>query len=120
MKSISAKLKGSLASKPTRSNTPRVFRRVGFFHFSPAEECTQPGEVNSIPVGSDDRMRPTPSLRRPRGRMFQTRSFMMMCLKNWLSATVAIALLAGTVAAADTVAGGKVKSVNADNKTFVL
>jgi hypothetical protein len=45
---------------------------------------------------------------------------MMMCLKNWLSATLAIALMASTVAAADTVASGKVKSINADNKTFVL
>ena len=43
-----------------------------------------------------------------------------MCLSKWLSATLAIALMAGAVAAADTVAGGKVKSVNADNKTFVL
>jgi Cu/Ag efflux protein CusF len=43
-----------------------------------------------------------------------------MCLKNWLSATMAIALLASTAAAADTVASGKVKSINADNKTFVL
>jgi Cu/Ag efflux protein CusF len=45
---------------------------------------------------------------------------MMMCLTKWLSATLAIALLASTVAAADTVSSGKVKSVNADNKTFVL
>ncbi len=44
----------------------------------------------------------------------------MMCLSKWISATVAIVLLTGTVAAADTVAGGKVKSINADNKTFVL
>ena len=44
----------------------------------------------------------------------------MMCLTKWLSATLAIALLAGTVAAADKVAGGKVKSINADKKTFVL
>jgi Cu/Ag efflux protein CusF len=43
-----------------------------------------------------------------------------MCLKNWLSATLAIALLASTAAAADTVASGKVKSINAENKTFVL
>jgi Cu/Ag efflux protein CusF len=45
---------------------------------------------------------------------------MMKFLTKWLSATMAIALLAGTVAAADTVASGKVKSINADNKTFVL
>ena len=44
----------------------------------------------------------------------------MRCLKNWLSATLAIALMASTAAAADTVAGGKIKSINADNKTFVL
>jgi hypothetical protein len=44
----------------------------------------------------------------------------MMCLSKFLGATVAIALLAGSVAAADTVAGGKVKSINADDKTFVL
>jgi Cu/Ag efflux protein CusF len=43
-----------------------------------------------------------------------------MCLTKWLSATLAIALMASTVAAADTVASGKVKSINADNKTFVL
>jgi hypothetical protein len=43
-----------------------------------------------------------------------------MCLKNWLSATLAIALLASSAAAADTVAAGKIKSINADNKTFVL
>jgi Cu/Ag efflux protein CusF len=45
---------------------------------------------------------------------------MMMCHTKWLSATLAIALLASAAAAADTVAGGKVKSINADNKTFVL
>jgi Cu/Ag efflux protein CusF len=44
----------------------------------------------------------------------------MMCLSKWLSATLAIALMASTVTAADTVASGKVKSINADNKTFVL
>ena len=44
----------------------------------------------------------------------------MMCLKNWLSATLAIALMASTAVAADTVAAGKIKSINADNKTFVL
>jgi len=43
-----------------------------------------------------------------------------MCHTKWLSATLAIALLASTAAAADTVAAGKVKSINADNKTFVL
>jgi Cu/Ag efflux protein CusF len=44
----------------------------------------------------------------------------MMCLTKWLSATLAIALLVGPAAAAETVASGKVKSINADNKTFVL
>ena len=44
----------------------------------------------------------------------------MMRHTKWLSATLAIALMASTAAAADTVASGKVKSINADNKTFVL
>ena len=44
----------------------------------------------------------------------------MMFSSQWISPHLAIALMAGTVAAADTVAGGKVKSINADNKTFVL
>lgn len=44
----------------------------------------------------------------------------MMRLTKWVSATLAIALLANTAAAEDTVAGGKVKSINADNKTFVV
>jgi len=43
-----------------------------------------------------------------------------MCLSKWLSATVAIALFAGAVAAADTTVGGKIKSINAAKKTFVL
>jgi hypothetical protein len=45
---------------------------------------------------------------------------MMVHHTKWLSATLAIALFASTAAAADTVASGKVKSINADNKTFVL
>ena len=44
----------------------------------------------------------------------------MMCHTKWLSATLAIALMTTAAAAADTVAAGKVKSINADNKTFVL
>lgn len=44
----------------------------------------------------------------------------MMCLTKWVSATVAIVLVAGIAAAADTVASGKVKSINADSKTFVV
>src|ERR1051325_7179 len=51
---------------------------------------------------------------------FLTRSFMMMCLKNWLAATFVVALMASTAAATDTVTNGKIKSINADNKTFVL
>jgi Cu/Ag efflux protein CusF len=54
------------------------------------------------------------------GKWFQTRSFMMMCFAKGLSAIVAIALLASSAAAADTIASGKVKSINAENKTFVL
>jgi len=44
----------------------------------------------------------------------------MMCLTKWISTTLAIALLASTAAATERVASGKVKSINADNKTFVL
>jgi hypothetical protein len=43
-----------------------------------------------------------------------------MCLSKWISATLAIALLASSAAAADTVTSGKVKSINAEKKTFVL
>jgi Cu/Ag efflux protein CusF len=42
-----------------------------------------------------------------------------MYLTKWTSATMVIALMAGT-AAADAVADGKVKSINAEGKTFVL
>jgi hypothetical protein len=45
---------------------------------------------------------------------------MMMCLSKWTSVTLAIALMAGNAAAADTVSHGKVKSIDAANKTFVL
>jgi hypothetical protein len=45
---------------------------------------------------------------------------MMMCLFKWISATLAIALLAGTVAAADTVSAGKIKSIDAASKTFAV
>lgn len=44
----------------------------------------------------------------------------MMRPTNWVSATLAVVLLAGSAAAADTVSGGTVKSINTDNKTFVL
>ena len=43
-----------------------------------------------------------------------------MRLSKWTSGTLAIALLASTAAAADTVASGKVKSIDVDSKTFVL
>ena len=45
-----------------------------------------------------------PFYRRCRGEWFLTRSFMMMCITKWLSATMAIALMASTAAATDTVA----------------
>ena len=44
----------------------------------------------------------------------------MMCLTHGFSATLAIALLASTAAAADTTIGGKIKSINAEKKTFVV
>jgi Cu/Ag efflux protein CusF len=43
----------------------------------------------------------------------------MMCLSKWIGATLAIALLAGSVMAADTTASGKIKSIDAAAKTFV-
>jgi hypothetical protein len=45
---------------------------------------------------------------------------MMKFHTKWLSATLAIVLLASTAAAAETVTGGKITSINAENKTFVL
>jgi ribonucleotide monophosphatase NagD (HAD superfamily) len=45
---------------------------------------------------------------------------MMMRLTKWISATLAVAVMASTVGAADTVAAGKIKSIDADGKTFVL
>jgi Cu/Ag efflux protein CusF len=45
---------------------------------------------------------------------------MMMRFTKWFSATAAIALMVGTATAADTVSNGKVKSINADAKTFVV
>jgi len=44
----------------------------------------------------------------------------MMGLTKWIGATLAIALMAGAVGAADTTAGGKIKSINAEKKTFVV
>jgi hypothetical protein len=43
-----------------------------------------------------------------------------MSLTKWAGTALAIALLANVAAAADTVATGKVKSINADNKTFIV
>ena len=44
----------------------------------------------------------------------------MTSLTKWIFAAVAAALVAGGAAAADTVAAGTVKSIDADKKTFVL
>jgi len=44
----------------------------------------------------------------------------MQSYSKWFSAVAAIALLAGTAVAADTISAGKVKTTNADKKTFVL
>lgn len=44
----------------------------------------------------------------------------MKSISKWLSAAVATILLAGTALAADTLTAGKVKSVNAEKKEFVL
>jgi hypothetical protein len=44
----------------------------------------------------------------------------MKCFSKWVCALVATALLAGTTMAGEAVATGKVKSINADKKEFVL
>jgi hypothetical protein len=44
----------------------------------------------------------------------------MKFLTKWLSATLAIALMASPAMAAEALAGGKITSINPDNKTFVL
>src|SRR4051812_34583819 len=44
----------------------------------------------------------------------------MKSLVKWVCAVVAVVLLAGPLAAADVVSAGKVKSINADKKEFVL
>jgi hypothetical protein len=44
----------------------------------------------------------------------------MKSLSKWVCVMVATGLLAGTATAADTVSAGKVKSINADKKEFVL
>jgi hypothetical protein len=47
-------------------------------------------------------------------------SFIMMCLTKWLGAAMAIVLTVGSASAAMTVGAGKIKSIDADKKTFVL
>lgn len=44
----------------------------------------------------------------------------MLNVVKWVGAAAVIGFLAGSATAADTLAAGKVKSVNADNKEFVL
>ena len=44
----------------------------------------------------------------------------MKSMMKWMSGVAAIVLMTGVASAADTVAAGKVKSVNADKKEFVL
>jgi hypothetical protein len=44
----------------------------------------------------------------------------MKSFTKWFSGPVAIVLLAGTVAASDTLMAGKIKSINAQKKEFVL
>jgi ribosomal 50S subunit-recycling heat shock protein len=44
----------------------------------------------------------------------------MTSVLKWVSAMVASVLLAGTVTAAETVSAGKVKTINADKKEFVM
>jgi Cu/Ag efflux protein CusF len=44
----------------------------------------------------------------------------MLNVMKWVGAAAVIGFLAGSATAADTLAAGKVKSVNADNKEFVL
>jgi Cu/Ag efflux protein CusF len=44
----------------------------------------------------------------------------MRSFSKWVSALAAIVLLAGTALAAESVAAGKVKSINADKKQFVV
>lgn len=44
----------------------------------------------------------------------------MRSISKWITSVVAVALMAGTAAAADTLIAGKIKSVDADKKEFVL
>lgn len=48
------------------------------------------------------------------------KEFLMKSFTKCISAALAIALLAGTAIADDTVSAGKIKSINADNKTFIV
>jgi len=44
----------------------------------------------------------------------------MKSFSQWFTAVAVVVLLAGTSAAADTISAGKVKSTNADKKTFIV
>jgi hypothetical protein len=44
----------------------------------------------------------------------------MKCFSQWVGGVVAVAFLAAPAVAADAIATGKIKSVNADKKEFVL
>ena len=44
----------------------------------------------------------------------------MTSISKWVSAVAAVVFLAAPAAAADAIAAGKVKSINADKKEFVL
>ena len=52
--------------------------------------------------------------------MFELRSYSMMSLSKWFSAMATFVLLAGPAMAADTIAAGKIKAVNAEKKDIVL
>jgi hypothetical protein len=51
---------------------------------------------------------------------FTKRSYRMKSFTKWFSGPVALVLLASTVAASDTIIAGKIKSINAEKKEFVL
>src|SRR2546421_12295516 len=60
------------------------------------------------------------ALKAMRAMWFEIRRYSMKSFSKWFSALAVVALLSGTAAAADSVSGGKVKSINAAKKTFVL
>jgi hypothetical protein len=100
----------------------KVFGHVGFF-CSPRRRIVGTASCRKLdPQGIECSDAAQPFISKgQRATEFQTRSFMMMRLSKWLGAPLVIALLASTAAAgADTVAGGKIKSVDADKSTFVL